>query len=100
MMRSIAASMISSSSFGSDQFGGFKPCNRLVGEADPVEFAALKHLDDNSKQSLVGRISIGNNAGAAQIVLGDGIGITDHLDIHHPQSTLDQHDLQSSDTEG
>ena len=54
--------------------------------------------DDDLQQPVIGGERVGDGAGAAQIVGGDGIGIADHLDIHHLQSALDQHGL-SSDTE-
>src|SRR5712692_8591058 len=91
MMRSMAASMQSSSNFGSNKFGGFKSGDRLVGEANLVEFAAVKHLHDDFEQPLVGGKTIGNSAGLAQIVGGDDIGIADHIHIHDPYPALDQH---------
>ena len=65
--------------------------NRPVGEANPVEFAAVKYLHDDCQQTLVGGEVVGNGAAAAQIIGGDGIGVADHLDVHHLQSALDQH---------
>src|SRR5665213_3406565 len=76
MMRSMAASM-GSSSLG-DNVDGFEFRDRLVGEPDPVVFAAVKHRDDELEQAIIG---------------GDRVGVADHLDIHHLQTALDQHDL-------
>src|SRR5712692_7381624 len=98
MMRSMAVSMASSrwhsDKFGCpDKFGGLKLRNRLVGEPDLVEFAAPKQLHDDLEQPFVGREAVVDGAGLSQIVRSDGIGIADHLDIHHLQSALDQHEL-------
>src|SRR5664279_2943159 len=90
MMRSIAASM-ESSWLSLNEFGGFEPGDRLVGEPDFVDLAALKQLHDDFEQCVVSGESIGNGAGAAQIVRGNSIGVADRLDIHHPQPALDQH---------
>src|ERR1700755_2065408 len=90
MMRSIADSMGSSSLC--DKAGGFEFRDRLVGKPDFVVFAALKDLDDEFEQPIIGGNSVGNSAGAAQIIGGDGIGVADHLDIHHLQTAFDQHD--------
>src|SRR6202051_505835 len=76
-----------------DQGVGLEPGDRLVGEPDPVHFAALKHLDDDSQQPLVGGEAVGNRAGAAQVIGSNGIGVADRLHIHDPQSALDQHGL-------
>src|SRR5882757_2998911 len=92
MMRSMAASM-RSSCVNSDKFGGFEFGDRLVGEANFVEFAPVKHLHDDFEQPLVGGKAVGNGAGPAQIVGSDGIGIADNIHIHGPYSALDQHDL-------
>jgi hypothetical protein len=51
--------------------------DRLVGEPEPVEFAALEYLHDDSEQPLVGDEAVGNGAGAAQVIGGDRIGIAD-----------------------
>src|SRR3981081_4350812 len=92
MMRSMAVSMKSSSA-RSDEFSGFELRDRLVGELDPVEFAAVKQLRDDLEQPFVGGEGFANGAGPAQRIRGDGIGIADHLYVHHPQPALDQHDL-------
>src|SRR5665213_271119 len=89
MMRSMAASM--KSSVNSNQFGGLEFRDRLVGEPEPVHFAALEQPHDDLQQPFVGGEGVGNGAGAAQVIRCDGIGIADRLDIHHPQSALDQH---------
>src|SRR5229473_7750111 len=96
MIRSMAASMTSSSlgesdAFELDELNGFELRNRLVGEPEPVHLAALKHLDDDLQQPLVGDKAVGDGAGATQVIRGDGIGIAHHFDIHDPQSALDQH---------
>src|SRR5882757_7548332 len=98
MMRSIAASIESSGwvetgCSSSDKLGGFELRNRLVGEPDLVEFAAPEQVHDDFEQPIVGRKSLGDDAGLSQIVRGDGVGIAHHLDIHHLHSALDQHDL-------
>jgi hypothetical protein len=45
--------MKSSLSYRSKQFGGLELRDRLVGEPDTVEFAGLKHFDDDFEQPLV-----------------------------------------------
>src|SRR3984893_19102609 len=92
MMRSIAASM-ESSFLRSDEFGGFKLGDRLVGEPDLVEFAAPKQLHDDLEQLFIGSDGVADGAGPAEIIRGDGIGIADRPDIHDLQSALDQHQL-------
>src|ERR1700730_15162531 len=91
MMRSMAASTTSSSSFRSDKFGGLEFGDRLVGEANFVAFAVLEHLHDDFEQPFVGGESIGNGAGLAQIVGNNDVGIADHIHIHDPYPALDQH---------
>src|SRR5882757_1458811 len=93
MMRSMAACMKVSGWTSDDEGFGFELGDRLVGEADLVEFAALKHRDDDLEQPLVGGKAVRDGAGLAQIVRGDGIGVAHHLDIHHLHSALDQHGL-------
>src|SRR5215475_10943992 len=103
MMRSIAASMESSglkSGSGSSAHGvmsGRLKClelgDRLVGEPDLVDLAAMKHLHDDLEQPLIGDESVGQCAGAAQIIGSDGIGVAHHPHIHHPHAALDQHGL-------
>src|SRR5665213_1068848 len=104
MMRSMADSMASScwgsDGGSSDKFGGFELRNRLVGKPDLVVFAAMEEIDDDLKQPLVDGKRVGDGAAPAQVVRGDGVGIADHLDIHHLQSALDQHGLRSSAMEG
>src|SRR6185295_3541877 len=110
MMRSMAESMDSSlavmsmqrfwSSEARDALRGFELRDRLVGEPELVEFAAMKHLHDDFQQAVVGHESVGNGAGLAQIIRRDRIGIADRLDIHDPQAALDQHSVRSSDTDG
>src|SRR5256885_17260947 len=55
--------------------------DRLVGEAEPVLLTALEQLHDDAEQALIGGESVRNGAGFAQIVRGDRVGVTDHLDI-------------------
>src|SRR6266853_3598960 len=102
MMRSMAASMdffrCRSGSYRSNQLG-FELRDRLVGEPDLVAFAALKQRDDDLKQPFVGDEAVADHAGLTKIVRGDGIGVADHLHAHNPQSALDQHDVNPSDTE-
>src|ERR1700748_130862 len=110
MMRSMAESMESSlgvmsmqrvwSSEAHGALRGLELRDRLVGEPDLVEFAAVKHLHDDFEQAIIGYEGVGNGAGLAQVVRGDRIGIAHRLDIHDPQAALDQHDLKSSDTDG
>src|SRR6476661_9052055 len=90
MMRSTAASM-GTFQFCSNQFEGFKLCNRLVGEPDPVVFAAMIHFDNDLEQRIVGGDAVADGAGSAKVVRGNGIGIANRLDIEYPQSALDQH---------
>src|SRR5712671_3561125 len=70
--------------------------DRLVGEANLVVFAVVKHLHDDFQQPVIGDERIGNGAGLAQIDRRDRIGIADRLDIHDPHAAFDQHDSQSS----
>src|SRR4051794_22785970 len=65
--------------------------DRLVGEAEPVVLAAMKHLHDDLERAVVGDEGVGNGAGPAQVIGGDGVGIADRLDVHHLQAALDQH---------
>src|SRR5712671_6847577 len=74
--------------------------DRLVGEANLVVFAVVKHLHDDFQQPVIGDERIGNGAGLAQIVRRDRIGVANRLDIHDPQAALDQHSVKSSDTDG
>src|ERR1700736_3170405 len=94
MMRSIAASM--SGSGWSGKYSGLKFGDRLVGKFQLVDFAAVKHPYDDLKQPLVGGDVVGNRAGAAQIVGGDGISVAHHLHIQDAHSTFDQHGPMSS----
>src|SRR5438105_9587669 len=97
MMRSMAASM--ESFFGYRQAScrlnefGLELRDRLVGEPDLVEFAALKHRHDDLEQSFVGDKGVAHRAGPPKVIRGDRIGIAHRLGIHDLQSTLDQHDL-------
>src|SRR5215475_7749749 len=98
MMRSIAASM--SASCRSGNFGALEFGDCLVGKPELVEFAAVKHVHDDLEQPFVGGDIIGNGAGAAQIVCGDGVGVAHHLHIQNTNSTFDQHGPKSSATNG
>src|SRR5882757_2934676 len=91
MMRSMAASMKFSDGGSGDVGFGFEFGDRLVGKAELVEFAVLKHLYDDFEQPLVGGERIGDSAGPAQIVRSDGVSVAHHLNIHHPHSALDEH---------
>src|SRR6185312_4727797 len=108
MMRSMAASMVSSGTssgrFGmssgissdksfSDGFFGFESCDRQIGQPDLVHLAAVKHLHDDREQVVVGDEIVGDGAGAAQIIRGDGIGIAYHPRVHHSHTAFDQHGL-------
>src|SRR6476646_2984040 len=102
MMRSMAASMKSSwlvvkrVRWWSNEFG-FELRDRLVGELDLVDFAALKQRDDDLKQPFVGDKAVADGAGPAKIVRGDAIGVAHYLHAHDPQSALDQHGFNPSD---
>src|SRR6266581_9265241 len=102
MMRSMAASMdffrCRSGSYRSNELG-FELRDRLVGKPDLVAFAALKQRHDDLKQPFVGDKAVADGAGLAKIVRGDRIGVADYLHAHNPQSALDQHDLDPSDTD-
>src|SRR6516162_3944225 len=91
MMRSTAASMDASSS-PSDIFESFEFGDGIVGKLELAYLAALKHLDDDAKQSLFGDQIVRDCAGTAQIIRGDGVGIAHHPHIHHSHAALDQHD--------
>src|SRR2546421_3654971 len=97
MMRSMAASM--ESFFGCRQASCrlnefcLELRDRLVGEPDLVEFAALKTRPDDLKQAFVGDKGVAHRAGPPKVIRGDRIGIAHRLGIHDLQSTLDQHDL-------
>jgi hypothetical protein len=65
--------------------------DRLVGEPEPVEFAALDQVHDNCEQPLVGDDTIANGAGLAQVVRRVGLGIAHHLEVHDLNSAFDQH---------
>src|ERR1700716_2397909 len=102
MMRSIAESIESSVALmgiaeGSDALACLELQDRLVGQPDLVEFAAMKHRHDDFQQRVVGDEGVGNGAGLAQVIRRDRIGIADRLDIHYPQAALDQHDLSPPD---
>jgi hypothetical protein len=58
---------------------------------DLVEFAALDHLHDDLQQPFVGSGVIGNGAGLVQVVRRYGVGVAHHFEVHHLNSTLDQH---------
>src|SRR6266481_8855117 len=88
MTRSIAASMASSRS---DKRGGFEFGDRPVGEPDLVGFAAVKHVDDNFEQPVVGDEIVRDGAGAAKVVRGDGVGLANHPHVQEPNTALDQH---------
>jgi hypothetical protein len=51
----------------------------------------LEQSDDDFDKRLVGGHGVGDRAGLAEVVRGDGVGIAHHLHIHHLQSALDQH---------
>src|SRR5581483_10202332 len=85
---------------GSGNCGGFELGDRLVGELQLVDFAAVKHPHDDLKQPLVGGDVVGDRAGAAQIVSGDGIGVAHHLHIQDTNTALDQHGPKSSASGG
>ena len=69
--------------------------DRLVGDANPVEFATLEQLDDDGKQPFVGGKTVGNGAGSTEVVGGDRLRIAHNPDIHDPNSTLDEHRCSS-----
>src|SRR6202030_2589405 len=93
MMRSMTASMASSGLI-SDKFAGFELCDRIVGELELVEFAGVEQLHDDVEQPVARHEIVGDGAGAAKIVRGDGVGVAHHLRIHAPHSALDQHGLK------
>ena len=53
----------------------------------------LAGRNDDAEQALIGGESVRNGAGFAQIVRGDRVGVTDHLDIQRLNPALDQHVL-------
>src|SRR6185312_10740433 len=80
MIRSMAASMdpsrLGESGFdpsGLFVFQRFEPGDRPVGQSDLVELAALEQLHDDRQQLLVGRKTVDDGAGPAQVVGGDRI---------------------------
>src|SRR5215510_13611317 len=97
MMRSMAASMLDGSIAGSgiaesgNERFGLESRDRLVGQSDLVVLAALEQLHDDAEQAFIGGDGIGDRAGPAQIIGCDGVGFAYRLDIHHLQSTFDQH---------
>src|ERR1700722_13601120 len=97
MMRSMAASMaspgMSSDKLFSDKCFCFEFGDREISESDLVDLAAVKHLHDDCEQVVVGDEIVGDGAGAAQIVRGDGVGIAHHPRVHHSHTAFDQHGL-------
>src|SRR5215469_1662896 len=103
MMRSMAASMVSSgmssggfgmsSEMSSDKCFSFEFGDRQISELDLVDLAAMKHLYDDREQMVVGNEIIWHGASAAQIIRGDGIGIAHHPRVHHSHTAFDQHGL-------
>jgi hypothetical protein len=56
----------------------------------------VKHLHDDFEQPVVGDEIVRNDAGAAKVIRGDGLGIADHAHIQDPYTALDQHGPQPS----
>src|SRR6478735_4602973 len=109
MIRSMAASMAPSGSWrfscrvwelrSGNRFGlglRLEPDDGLVGEPDLVQFAVLEQLDDDLEQAFVGDQRVGNRAGAAEVIRGDGIGVAHEFDVHCLKPALDQHRILRS----